>query len=267
MKEQEKANNPFAPEVAKEVWNKMSVAKRNKWLLAVGLYDERKRFYNQHKVWSLLPVGIRERLIIKARGNPHDPQECEHIPCSKCAGHDPHMTEHGIAGEALGGWIFEEKFRSGEEVLARDMAEDYRKAGIKTKVVQGNDKLWRVFREGGKRFMLGNPARKNPSTEGLTIVGACCILIETTRGRVSGKMGRVLGLPDGSVLIEGNFPRVPGGVVKVIEYMDDAKARAEGEGEGGIPWRHEMESERIALERAQGGLLLRRKNMPLWEMR
>ena len=107
----------------------------------------------------------------------------------------------------------------------------------------------------------------NPSTKGLTIVGACCILIETTRGRVTGKMGRVVGLPDGSVLIEGNFPKVPGGTVVAVEYMDDAKARAEGEGEGGIPWRHDMESERIALERTQGGLLMRRKNKPLWEMR
>ena len=113
---------------------------------------------------------------------------------------------------------------------------------------------------------LGNPSR-DTSTTGLTIVGACCILIETTRGRVSGKMGRVLGLPDGSVLIEGNFPKVPQGTVKLIEYMDDAKAEAEGEQEKGIPWRHEMESERIALERTQGGLLMRRKNKPLWEMR
>ena len=80
-------------------------------------------------------------------------------------------------------------------------------------------------------------------------------------------MGRVLGLPDGSVMIEGNFPKVPSGTVKLIEYMDEQKARAEGEMEPGVPWRHDMESERIALERTQGGLLMRRKNKPLWEMR
>ena len=128
---------------------------------------------------------------------------------------------------------------------------------------------WARFKPGLdlKGVMLRRKALENPSTQGLTIVGACCILIETTRGRVSGKMGRVLGLPDGSVLIEGKFPKVPGGTVVAVEYMDDAKARAEGEGEGGIPWRHDMESERIALERTQGGLLMRRKNKPLWEMR
>lgn len=178
-----------------------------------------------------------------------------------------------------GAWKLDSVYGATESGEAKSYAEHYKSAGYQTKLVPKGDVI-ELWIKGSRLFVQevprGNPAPKgktfafnrgNPSTEGLTIVGACCILIETTRGRCTGKMGRVVGLPDGSVLIEGNFPKVPGGTVVAVEYMDDAKARAEGEGEGGIPWRHDMESERIALERTQGGLLMRRKNKPLWEMR
>jgi len=113
-------------------------------------------------------------------------------------------------------------------------------------------------------------AHSNPhQAEGLTVIGKECILIATDLGEYSEPMGRVLGCPDGSFIIEGLFSFAPEGKLLYVDYIDVGKARAEGlessDADELKPWRHDFESENIKMELTEGGLRISGPK-PLWEI-
>jgi len=109
---------------------------------------------------------------------------------------------------------------------------------------------------------LDNP----PQAKDLTLIGKECILVETDSERYEENMGRILGYPDGSILIEGKFVRTPKGRIVAIEYLDIGKARAEGEPKDDIrPWRHDVSSESLTIARTARGLHIKGPKR-LWEV-
>jgi len=120
----------------------------------------------------------------------------------------------------------------------------------------------------------------NPATARL--IGRKVILVKTTSGVLGNptpsgrraangpslaRFGGLYGLKDGSVLIRGFFPAVPGGTVTRVEYLDEAKAKREGLKNPCMPWRHDFSAERRPLRRVRGGLLIPASKRPLWGLR
>lgn len=108
---------------------------------------------------------------------------------------------------------------------------------------------------------------ENPhQAKDLTVIGKECILVETDSERYEENMGRILGCPDGSIIIEGKFDSIPKGRILAIEYLDIGKARAEGEPKDDIrPWRHDVSSESLTITRTASGINLKGPKR-LWEV-
>jgi hypothetical protein len=111
---------------------------------------------------------------------------------------------------------------------------------------------------------------KNPAEGGLTVVGERAILVETSGGSVTRGMGRVLGLKDGSILIEGTFKgslaslkRFISGRLLSIAYYDVRKAKAEGKPNPRLPWKHDFSTEQVSMKITQRGLHIS-SDRPLW---
>lgn len=81
-------------------------------------------------------------------------------------------------------------------------------------------------------------------------------------------MGKVYGLSDGSLYIQGFFPQAPKGRLTEIWYLDAPKAGEDHpEGPNDTPWMHEVSSD-VQCERVAGGLLVAKAgNDPLWSIR
>ncbi len=113
-----------------------------------------------------------------------------------------------------------------------------------------------------------NRARKaamsNPP--GSKVIGRKCTKIVAGNVVVDCKMGSVVGLKDGTVFIRGFFPKLPAGRIREIWYMDEAKAKREGQANPSLPWRHDFSSLDVRAWRVRGGILLSAKK-PLWGMR
>lgn len=105
----------------------------------------------------------------------------------------------------------------------------------------------------------------NPPAQALQVVGQECTMIVTDEQTYKKPMGRLIGNPDGSFLIEGTFPKIRGRL-QMIEYIAVGKARAEKLGDAIKPWQHDFSSEQINLESTPDGLRVSCKDKRLWEM-
>jgi len=107
---------------------------------------------------------------------------------------------------------------------------------------------------------------KNPGqAQDLTVIGKECILVKTDTEELDGPMGRILGCPDGSFIIEGLFPHAPQGKLLYVDYIDVGKAKAEGLNPPDRPWRHDFESENIKIKLTEAGLHISGPKR-LWEV-
>jgi hypothetical protein len=105
-----------------------------------------------------------------------------------------------------------------------------------------------------------NPAR--------TLIGRKCLEVKMSGGMIEGNFGAVYGLPDGSVFIKGFAAKLPGGRVKAVVYLDEAKAEREGLSPADRPWKHDFSDEQALCIRVKGGILLKsKKGSRLWENR
>ena len=108
--------------------------------------------------------------------------------------------------------------------------------------------------------ILDNPGR--------TLVGRKCLEVKMSGGCVEGHLGSIYGLHDGSVFIKGLVTKLPGGRVKNVVYLDEAKAEREGLSPADRPWKHDFSSHDVIVLRVKGGVLLKsKKGSHLWENR
>jgi len=105
--------------------------------------------------------------------------------------------------------------------------------------------------------------RLNPP---MTLIGRKCLEIKMSGGFCEGNFGSAYGMADGSAFIKGIFTKVPGGRVKAIVYLDEAKAEREGLTPASRPWKHDFSSLDAKAVRVKGGLIIKSKTR-LWENR
>lgn len=110
---------------------------------------------------------------------------------------------------------------------------------------------------------LDKKRRENPP---MKLIGRKCLEIKMSGGLCEGNFGAAYGMADGSAFIKGVFTKVPGGRVKTILYLDEAKAKREGLSPAGRPWKHDFSSLDAKAVRVKGGLVIKSKT-PLWENR
>ena len=97
----------------------------------------------------------------------------------------------------------------------------------------------------------------------MTLIGRKVTRIGLTSGTLEGNFGGLYGLKDGSVFIKCFCSTAPKGSVKVVEYMDEAKARREGVTNPNLPWKHDFTSEDAHALKCKGGILIKGRK-PLW---
>lgn len=115
------------------------------------------------------------------------------------------------------------------------------------------------------RNACGSPKRKNPP--GAKLIGRKVLRIITTCGVLKGNFGALYGLKDGSVFVKCFISGPVKGRVRVVEYLDEAKARREGMKDPTLPWRHDFSSLDVKVVRTNPPGLLLKANKPLWGMR
>jgi hypothetical protein len=108
--------------------------------------------------------------------------------------------------------------------------------------------------------------KKILSNPPMTLIGRKCLEIKMSGGFCEGNFGSAYGMADGSAFIKGVFTKVPGGKVKSILYLDEAKAKREGLTPASRPWKHDFSSLDAKAVRVKGGLVIKSKTR-LWENR